>query len=142
MPLPHLCCADRGKNTATLQLLSQALNSGVLNVSPMHNPEPATCQNTVYKKFAVLLLRDHTEENVNEFLKWSLVFPLNSLSLQAALLSLQVTHRHEIEISSNSLTLAGCLTAQTMRFTVNAELCCVGSQGTFLRGKIDISENH
>lgn len=69
-------------------------------------------------KFATILLRDHTEEELNEFLKCSVDFLLESLSLQAALLSLQETDRHETEISSTSLTLSGCLTAQTMRFTV------------------------
>lgn len=113
------------------QLLSQELNSRVLNVSSTHNPVPAKCQNNIYMKCVIILLRDQTEESLNGFFKCSVNFLLKSLSLQAALTSLQGTDRHGTEISSTSLTFAGCLTAQTTRFTVDAETAVWAARENF-----------
>lgn len=113
------------------QLLNQELNSGVLNVTSTHNPLPAKSQNSIYKKFVIILLRDQTEESLNGFFKCSVNFLLKSLSLQAALTSLQETDRHGTEISSTSLTFAGCLTAQTMRFTVDTETAVWAARENF-----------
>lgn len=69
------------------QLLNQELNSGVLNVSSTHNPLPAKSQNSIYKKFVIILLRDQTEESLNGFFKCSVNFLLKlCLSKQHLLL--------------------------------------------------------
>lgn len=86
-------------------------------------------------------LNSYIERNLNELLKCSVDFLLKSLSCQAAILPLQVTDKDKIEIFSTSPAPTGCLTPQTMRFIVNAEICCVGTQPILLSGKIDTSEN-
>lgn len=131
--LLHLCCANREAAMVTQQSLSRELDSGLLNISLIHNPLPAKCQNTVYMKFAIILLRDHTEENLNEFFKCSVDFLLKSLSLQATLLSLQEADGHEVEISSTSLTLAECVTAHSEVHCQCRNLLC-GQSGNISKG--------